>query len=85
MAGCKVQARAVWGLDGLNYKCSLEPTATTDEGGRFELHSLPQGYVSLRCRAPSLHQKSISSELFTVGRKPWEKPEEATIVVEGTH
>jgi hypothetical protein len=38
----------------------------------------------LRCRASSLHQKSISSELFTVGRKPWEKPEEATIVVEGT-
>ena len=82
--GVKVYARGVWGIDGFNYKCSQEPMATTDQGGRFELHLLPRGYASLRCRAPSLHQKSISSELFTVGTKPWDKPEEATIVVEGT-
>ena len=82
--GVKVHARGVWGIDGFDYKCSQEPMATTDQGGRFELHSLPRGYASLRCRAPSLHQKSISSELFTVGTKPWDKPEEATIVVEGT-
>ena len=82
--GVKVYAWGVWGIDGLGYKCSQEPTATTDESGRFELHSLPRGYMSLSCRAPSLHQKSVSSELFTIGTKPWEKPEEATIVVEGT-
>jgi len=82
--GVRVRAREVWGIDSLGYKCSQEPMATTDEDGRFELQSLPRGFASLRCREPSLHQKSISSELFTVGTKPWEKPEEATIVVEGT-
>jgi len=80
----EVRARGVWGIDGLDYECSQEPTATTDEDGRFELHSLPRGFSALRCRAPSLHQKSISSDLFTVGTRPWEEPEEATIVVEGT-
>ncbi|UCF14308.1 MAG: carboxypeptidase regulatory-like domain-containing protein [Phycisphaerales bacterium] len=82
--GVRVYAQQVWGIDGFGYKCSREQTATTDETGRFELLSLPRGYASLRCRAPSLHQKSISSELFSVGTKPWEKPEEARIVVEGT-
>jgi len=82
--GVKVGAREIWGIDGLSYVCSQKPTATTDENGRFELHSLPRGFASLRCREPSLHQKSISSEFFTVGTKPWEKPQEAIIVVEGT-
>ena len=79
-----MRAWGVWGIDGLGYECSREAMATTDEGGRFELTSLPRGFASLRCSAPSLHQKSISSELFTVGAKPWEDPEDATIVVEGT-
>lgn len=82
--GVRVRAREVWGIDSLGYRCSQEPMATTDEDGRFELLSLPRGFASLRCRGPSLHQKSISSALFTVGTKAWEKPEEATIVVEGT-
>lgn len=82
--GVKVVARETWGIDGLSYRCSRKPMATTDEGGRFELHALPRGSVSLRCREPSLHQKSVSSELFAVGTNPWDKPEEATIVVEGT-
>ena len=82
--GVKVRAERVWGIDGFGYKCSQEPLATTDESGHFELHSLPQGFTSLRCRAPSLHQKSINSDMLTVGAKPWEKQEEASIVVEGT-
>ncbi len=81
--GIAVSTTGTWGIDGLSYACSPNPTATTDAAGRFELQSLPHGVAALRCRAPGLYQKSINAKLFPVGTEPWEKPVEAAIVVEG--
>ena len=82
--GVEVSAEETLGIDGLGYQCVDKPSAMTDDQGRFELHSLPEGFAHLRCRAPSLHQETSIFELYKISAKPWEKPNDIKIIMTGT-
>ncbi|NQT82545.1 carboxypeptidase regulatory-like domain-containing protein [bacterium] len=64
--GVAVSAQNTLGINGLGYSCSDAKPATTDEQGRFEAASLPQGFTQVRCRVPSLYQTTPIFELFNV-------------------
>ncbi len=82
--GVKVYAKEMIGIDGYGYKCLVDPNATTNEEGRFELNSVPGGFIHVRCRAPSLHQVTSISDIYEVSLKPWREPDVIKIVVTGT-
>ena len=82
--GVTVYARDTLGIDGLGYKCSADPCATTDENGRFELRSLPGGFTRIWCRAPSLHQETSTFNVYEVSAEPWRKPDPIKIIMSGT-
>lgn len=82
--GVTVYARNTLGIDGLGYKCSVDPCATTDENGRFELHLLPAGFTGIRCRAPALHQQTSTFNVYEVPTEPWRKPDPIKIIMSGT-
>ena len=84
ISGVKVNAWNTLGIDGLGYECSVEPRVTTDENGRFELDTLPEGFTQLRCRASSLHQETASLNLYRVSAKPWRKPDPVKIIMTDT-
>ncbi len=82
--GVQVSASSTQGIDGLGYECAETPSVKTGSDGRFVLSGLPEGFAQIRCRAPSLHQKSPLFELHQVSNRPWDKPEEIQIVMTGT-
>jgi len=84
ISGVTVIAKEMLGINGLGYKCPSDPSATTDEKGRFELHSLPEGVTHIRCQAPSLHQETSFFDMYKVSAQPWDVPEDIEIVMTGT-
>jgi len=82
--GVKVYAREIIGIDGYGYKCLVDPSATTNEEGHFELKSVPGGFIHIRCPAPSLHQVTSTLDIYEVSLKPWREPDVIKIVVSGT-
>ncbi|MHC4443638.1 MAG: MSCRAMM family protein [Planctomycetota bacterium] len=78
LSGIEVSARNSLGTDGFGYSSMDNKAVTTDERGRFEIKGLPRGRTNLKCKGPSLHQKSSIHEIYKV---PAEK---VTLVMEGT-
>jgi hypothetical protein len=76
LAGVTVTANNPLGLDGQGYTCKAE-TITNDDGA-FELTGLPTGFVQVRCRAESRHQKTSIFDLYKV------PSDRNTFVLEGT-
>ncbi|MCX7044457.1 MAG: carboxypeptidase-like regulatory domain-containing protein [Candidatus Sumerlaeota bacterium] len=65
LAGVNVTADSVLGIDGLGYAC-LDAATKSDEQGRFEFRSLPQGYTQIHCSSSSLHQATFLFELYKI-------------------
>jgi len=84
IAGVRVRAECTLGIDGLGYECADQPSTTTNAQGRFELRSVPEGFARVDCSAPTLHQETLMFDLHGVSARPWDKPEEITIVMTGT-
>ena len=86
--GVEVRTRTILGIDGLGYQCADEPSAVTDDHGRFELSPLPEGFVAIRGRSPGMHQIRIQPDeaLFELTTKRWrrQKDVEVRITMGGT-
>ncbi|MCX7016840.1 MAG: carboxypeptidase-like regulatory domain-containing protein [Candidatus Sumerlaeota bacterium] len=76
IADVQVGPAEAFGTDGRGYSCAPKPSTTTDAQGVFELADLPEGYVILRCQAPSLHQQTSLFDLYNVSAGPPQTPPE---------
>jgi hypothetical protein len=83
IAGAEVYATDVFGIDGREYPTPDAEPAATDAEGRFEVHSLPIGFVQVRCRVPSMHLAKLSCEICEVPGKPIELTMEGTGTLRG--
>jgi hypothetical protein len=65
IAGAKVRADNVMGIDGRGYLLAQRPETKTDEQGRFELSGLPRGYLRLHA-SDATHQILDSLKVYLV-------------------
>ncbi|UCH34166.1 MAG: carboxypeptidase regulatory-like domain-containing protein, partial [Armatimonadota bacterium] len=66
ISGVEVHATDIFGIDGQDYPSVDAHPAITDAQGRFEVRSLPVGFVQLRCRAASMHLATSTCEICEV-------------------
>jgi len=72
IAGAEVYATDTFGIDGQEYPTPEAEPAVTDAEGRFEIHSLPIGFVQVGCRVPSMRLARPTREICQVPGKPIE-------------
>jgi hypothetical protein len=83
ITGAEVHATHILGIDGQGYEVPDVAPALTDAQGRFEIGSLPRGFVQLRCRVPSMHLAKSTCDICQVPGKPVELTMEGTGTVRG--
>jgi 5-hydroxyisourate hydrolase-like protein (transthyretin family) len=83
IAGAEVYARSILGIDGQEYPTPDAEPAVTDAEGRFELHSLPIGFVQVGCRVSSMRLARPTREICEVPGKPIELTMEGAGTVRG--
>lgn len=66
VAGARVVAREMIGLDGLGYEVPARLSAKTDEDGWFLMEYLPEGYAMLSCEFSGMIQKGATMEYHPV-------------------
>lgn len=64
--GVNISATNIVGPDGFGYQCAGDRAVTTDKQGRFEIRSLPEGTMSIRCRGKLLHLKNSIFERYSI-------------------
>ncbi len=64
--GVNISAINIVGPDGFGYQCVGDRSVMTDKQGRFEIRSLPEGMMSIRCRKKSLHLKNSIFERYSI-------------------
>lgn len=62
--GIRVSARDIIGIDGCEYACVGDRSATTDKHGRFEIRDLPVGFAAVRCRTQSWHLAKSPFDMY---------------------
>ena len=61
LAGVKVRADTLMGIDGRGYLLAAAPEAVTDAAGKFELDGLPTGYCQLWAQADGFSYGDVTS------------------------